>query len=156
MRVQIRQASPEDAALLTDLALRSKAYWGYGTELIELWRGELTITADLIGGQPTFVAHDGNRVLGFYSLGLASESAELDHLWVEPGALRKGVGSALLVHALAEARSTGAHEVRVVSDPNAEGFYVRFGAIRVGEFESVPPGRVLPILAFDLSQVESL
>jgi hypothetical protein len=41
--------------------------------------------------------------------------------------------------------------VRFVSDPNAAGFYVKMGARRVGEVESVAvKGRMLPAFEVDV------
>ena len=41
----------------------------------------------------------------------------------------------------------------IQSDPYAEGFYLAMGAVRVGELEStVTPGRMLPLLRFDLGK----
>jgi hypothetical protein len=39
----------------------------------------------------------------------------------------------------------------VPSDPNAQGFYVKMGAQRVGEVPSRPPGRTLPLLVLRLT-----
>ena len=37
-----------DADLLTQIALKSKAFWGYSDELIESWRDDLTISSKMI------------------------------------------------------------------------------------------------------------
>ena len=58
-----------------------------------------------------------------------------------------GVGAALMTHATAEAKRHGATTLRIESDPNAEAFYLRMGAKRVGEVPSgTEPGRLLPLL----------
>lgn len=147
----IRRAIPEDAATLSALAETSKASWGYPPEFIELWRPQLTVTSDLIGSGAVWVAERDREPLGFYALSLGGEDAELEHLWVAPRFMGRGIGCALLAHALAQARGSGASRVVVVSDPNAEAFYTRMGAIAIGTHPSAPAGRVLPVLAFDLS-----
>jgi predicted N-acetyltransferase YhbS len=58
----------------------------------------------------------------------------------------------LVETAIARARDVGACTMRVVSDPNAEAFYARLGAVRVGEVPSDVPARVLPLLRFDLAR----
>ncbi len=50
-----------------------------------------------IAAGATTVAADGERVLGFIVVG----GARVEHLYVEPGAQRAGVGSLLLCHAQA-------------------------------------------------------
>jgi hypothetical protein len=50
-------------------------------------------------------------------------------------------------HMLEEARRFGYPTVRIQSDPNAEGFYAKMGARRIGFVEStVSQGRVLPLM----------
>lgn len=41
----IRLARVTEAEILSDLALRSKAHWGYDAEFIEACRDELTVDA---------------------------------------------------------------------------------------------------------------
>ncbi|MBI4170393.1 MAG: GNAT family N-acetyltransferase [Candidatus Aenigmarchaeota archaeon] len=53
-------------------------------------------------------------------------------------------------HLLRTASKLNAKNVRVVSDPNAEGFYLKMGARKVGEKKSSIKGRMLPILQIDL------
>jgi hypothetical protein len=59
------------------------------------------------------------------------------------------VGRALFEHAVGTAASLGAEVVGIEADPNAEGFYRRMGAKRVGEivYELDGRERVLPLLA---------
>jgi hypothetical protein len=42
--IAIRRAQVDEAGLLSDLAFRSKAHWGYPPDWLELWRPELTVT----------------------------------------------------------------------------------------------------------------
>jgi hypothetical protein len=42
--------------------------------------------------------------------------------------------------------------MRVVADPNAEAFYARLGAVRVGAVPSDVADRSLPMLRFDLAR----
>ena len=62
-----------------------------------------------------------------------------------------GVGRALFDHALDRAAALGAETLGIEADPNAEGFYLRMGATRVGEIAYELDGRerVLPLLTVD-------
>ena len=147
--MKIRRALKSEAGLLSDLALRSKAYWGYPAEVLERWRTELTLSPRDISAHPTFVATIGEDVAGFYSLPSAAPWT-LNHFWVSPEYMHRGVGRSLLAHAVATARARGASKVAIDADPNAEGFYVRCGAFRTGEVSAPIPGqpaRVRPLLA---------
>jgi GNAT superfamily N-acetyltransferase len=73
--------------------------------------------------------------------------AELEHLFVDPAAMGHGVGAALLSEAFSLARREGAMAIRVLSDPQARGFYERHGFSWAHDAPSdAIPGRVLPVL----------
>jgi GNAT superfamily N-acetyltransferase len=148
--VDIARAAPGDATTLTAIARASKADWGYEPAMLRVWDPQLTVSADLIRLQPVWSAVIDGVIIGFYALGPGEEDWEIEHLWVHPEWMGRGVGQALFEHAAAEARSAGARVLRVVSDPHAEGFYRRMGARRVGEQDSVPEGRRLPVLLLNL------
>jgi predicted N-acetyltransferase YhbS len=69
-----------------------------------------------------------------------------------PEFLGTGIGRALFDHAVCRAAALGAGVVSVESDPNAEGFYRRMGARRVGEISYPIDGqkRTLPLLAVEV------
>jgi len=82
--MNIRPASETEAQLLSALAMRAKAYWGYSVEALEGWRAELAVSLQGIRTRPTFVAMVGIEVAGFYSLSPLGRCWELDSLWVLP------------------------------------------------------------------------
>lgn len=143
----IRRARPADVARLTAIAHAAKRHWGYPEAEIALWRRDLTVTPDLLSEDVYLCAEDGGMVVAFCAVSLDGETAELEHLWVDPPAMGRGHGAALFRRALAVAREHGAPSLRIASDPHAEAFYLRMGAVRVGELSSPPPGRVLPVLS---------
>jgi molybdenum cofactor cytidylyltransferase len=149
--MNIRPAVEMEAPVLSSLAMRAKAYWGYSAEALERWRPELAISPMDVREKPTFVAMVGAEIVGFYSLSPSHASWELDNLWVLPEFMQQGIGRALLSHALETATHAGASEVTVDADPNAESFYLECGAIRRGEVPAPiigDPKRVRPQLAF--------
>lgn len=85
-------------------------------------------------------------IIGFYALSRQGETFELEHLWVNPQHMGTGVGALLFEHAVRTIRSMGGSVLNIASDPHAEGFYLRMGAIRVGEVPSRPEWRTLPSL----------
>jgi predicted N-acetyltransferase YhbS len=149
MSVVLRPARPGESDALTQLALRSKRHWGYGDAFMEAARVDMQVSADLIARAVAIVAERGAELLGFYVLSVEPEGPTLRDLWVEPAAIGTGIGALLWKHMLAAARSEGFRTVRIVSDPNAAGFYRRMGARAAGEVAScVIPGRMLP--AFEI------
>lgn len=149
--MKIRKALTENAEALTALALEAKRYWGYPEHWINHWQSDLTINPEYVSNNEVFVAEDDGKIVGFYALTFAEGKAELDHLWVSPERIGSGVGKELFVHAMQKAAGEDAASVEIVSDPNAEGFYRKMGAYRVGETTSEIDGqpRVLPRLAVD-------
>jgi GNAT superfamily N-acetyltransferase len=145
----IRRALPSESALLSALALRSKAHWGYDAEFLEACREALRVTPDYVERAPVFVAEEGARVVGFYGLGEKDGDADLLFFFVEPDAIGRRHGKRLWRHAVTTARSLGYRRLRIESDPYAEGFYLAMGAVRVGEAPSdAVAGRLLPLLRF--------
>ena len=89
--------------------------------------------------------------MGFYALIVRNERAELEHMWVAPRFIGQGIGKDLFIHAMGEAAGQNVMAVEVSSDPNAEGFYRKMGAEKIGEVACEIDGeqRVLPRLSVD-------
>ncbi|GHD41024.1 N-acetyltransferase [Thalassobaculum fulvum] len=148
---RIRPARVEEADALTALARRSKAHWPYDEAMMAVFNRTIAITRDAIAAHVVLVHETGDAVDGVGVLIPGGDDAELDHLWVDPPAIGRGVGRRLF-EALAEAaRRRGARRIVLNADPHAEGFYLRLGAVRIGGHPVAEiPGRVLPRLAMTL------
>ncbi len=144
----IRPATPEEGAALTQIAHDAKRHWGYPENWIEHWQEDLTISSDFISNNQVYVAESEAEIIGFYSLVARDQRAELEHLWVAPEHIGTGVGKELFIHAMQTAAGDDVSEVEISADPNAESFYTRMGARRIGEDSSEIDGqkRVLPRL----------
>jgi len=148
--MEIVRAKPEDAAALTQIAHAAKRHWGYPERWIEAWRDILTMRPEFLAGNIGYCAIEDGRPVGFYVLTTESDGLHLDHLWIVPAAMRRGIGRALFEHATAQAKKSGFDSIQIEADPNAEGFYKRMGATRVGTGISELDGarRELPLLEF--------
>lgn len=145
--VHIRLARLDEAKILSDLAMRAKAHWGYDDAFMEMCRAELTVQPGEIAAGHVWVGEIGGRIAGMVSVHPDRPQAELHMIFVEPGWIGHGVGRHLWARAEALARAAGASKMGVDSDPQAEGFYKTMGAVRVGQSPSGSiPGRVLPRL----------
>lgn len=150
---RIRSAHEAEGAALSELALRSKAHWGYDEDFLDRCRPVLTVDGGYLRSRPVFVAEVDGDVAGFCSLAPRGEDVQLDLMYVEPAFIGRGVGRLLLRHALDAARRAGHARVLVESDPFAEPFYLRMGARRIGQVASeVGPARRLPLLALDMAE----
>lgn len=145
----IRPARREETGLLSDLAMRSKGHWGYDSDFLEACRAELTVDPGRLDTESVWVACQDDLVLGFSALRVDEREAELTDLFVDPDHMGSGVGRGLWDHTVEQARSGGALRLRIEADPNAEGWYLRRGVVRIGETPSGSiPGRNLPLLEF--------
>ena len=150
--VEIVRASPGDAETLTRIAFAAKSYWGYPERWIQRWQEALTITPGFISDNEVYAAVF-EEMGGFYALVERGRTVELEHLWVSPDHIGTGVGRVLFDHAVRRAAALGAATLSIEADPNAEGFYRRMGARRVGEnvYEIDGQKRELPLLILDVS-----
>ena len=137
----IRNASPEDAATLTTIALDAKRYWGYPEHWIKHWESDLTITSEFIRDNHVYVAEENGEIRGFYALCVTGDKAELEHMWVTPAAIGTGIGKDLFLDAMERAAKLNVDAVEISSDPNAAGFYKRMGATQIGEVDASVEGQ---------------
>jgi GNAT superfamily N-acetyltransferase len=130
----IRRATPQDAEAIARVHV---ATWQFAyadilapedlgapdaDERVALW------TRIIAGGDPVWVAVEGERIVGFVSI----EGNHLTELYVDPIAQGAGVGSALL----AQAEAAGARELDVLADNgHAQTFYAARGWRDAGEGE---------------------
>lgn len=153
--VRIRQARSEDAGALTEIAHAAKRSWGYPEAWMRSWSAALTLDADAIAAMRVRVAEDEGGILGFRALAGEGRSIDLEHLWVRPDAMGRGIGRALVEDARAEAAGRGAEVLVIESDPHAESFYRGLGAATVGAVPAPAPGapdRSLPVMHLPVDQ----
>ena len=149
--MQIRRATADDADALSDLAHRAKAHWGYPAHWMREWDAQLTIIPGYLELHDVWVSERDGTIVGMCALEDRGDRCNLEHVWVEPSLHGKGVGRALVMHVLSEARSRQVAAVELLSDPFATGFYERLGARRIGEVPAPMPGardRTLPKFEF--------
>ena|SRR5450432_1694718 len=151
--MRIVRATLDDADALTEIAHAAKRHWGYPERWIQSWQDILTMRPEFIAANVAYSAMENGRAVGFYLLTTESDGLHLDHLWITPQAMGRGIGRALFEHALEEMRKLGHRTLKIEADPNAEGFYTRMGARRVGvTVTSIEDQRrELPLLLYDLA-----
>jgi GNAT superfamily N-acetyltransferase len=151
MRPVIRAPNVEELPALSELCMRSKAVWGYDADFMAACLKELTfVPGDLVSSRIA-VAARGESVLGVAQVRMVGRDADLQKLFVEPSALRGGVGKALFDWAIDAAREMGASRMIIEADPDAAPFYRSLGARDFGLAPSGSiAGRMLPRLVFQL------
>jgi N-acetylglutamate synthase-like GNAT family acetyltransferase len=139
------------------MIFRARTYWDYPKAPTLDWPewGELSITAEEMEKNPTYVAEDAedNEVLGFYSIKTAEDGCcFIGNLWVTPEYVGSDILATLFFHACELAKTLGSEYLIMVSDPNAASFYEEMGAVRMDENPAMPSGGrdVLPVLRLRL------
>jgi GNAT superfamily N-acetyltransferase len=152
MQLIIRAPDIAELPALSELCMRSKAVWGYDADFMAACRGELSFHPGDLASSRIGVAAGNDRVLGVAQVKMKSRNeADLAKLFVEPAAMRGGVGRALFAWAIGAAREMGASLMAIEADPDAAPFYRRLGARDAGLVPSGSiAGRMLPNLVLDL------
>jgi GNAT superfamily N-acetyltransferase len=147
----IVSANPSDAKLLTEIALKSKAFWGYSHKQIEHWREDLTITLKMFEEWNIYKYLVHNEIVGFYILNRANiRTSFLEFLFVAPDFINQQIGTKLLNHAKVYCIEGGSAILNVLSDPNAESFYAKNGFKVIGRRDSSIPNRFLLEMEFEI------
>lgn len=137
--------------MLSDLCLRSKAYWGYDSAFMEACRDELTLTNEIFQNSIIVVAENDGAIYGVAQLDPMVPDGVLEKLFVAPEAIGQGVGRELFEWTVETAQGLGMTNFTIDGDPNAVAFYLKMGAFQIGSSPSGSiPGRMLPQFRYDI------
>lgn len=152
MKLDILRGMPEHASILTDIAIAAKRHWDYPEKWIQLWIPELTFSPEYIAENEFWLIEEDEVIVAYYSLKQDAEGLWLDNLWVLPEYMGLGIGLQLFGHALERSRARDEAVLKIEADPNAQSFYEKMGAQRVGQHQYVLDGelRTLPVMEINL------
>lgn len=140
----IRPAIPSEAAVLTGIAIKAKIHWGYSDEQMAHWTKEfLTVLPEYIATNHVCVASVDSHPVAFAAMKQEGKNMLLDHLWVLPEYMGKGIGRDLFLHVERLMDGMNCREFLITSDPHADGFYYKMGAEKIGDYHSGFQQRVL-------------
>ncbi|MEO1193003.1 MAG: GNAT family N-acetyltransferase [Pseudomonadota bacterium] len=144
----LRPARLGECAALTALSLAAKAVWGYSEAFLQTTRADMEVTPARLAEEAVLLIEAAGRPQALVAIGEEDdETAEITMAFTAPGAQGRGYGALLMQEALSICKAAGCQQVRVVSDPNAEGFYLRQGFTRIGLHQSeYLADRQLPLL----------
>lgn len=109
---------------------RREGFLGLSAEWREAWRDELRVEPSHIGVGWVGVGEVGGKIVGFYGLKNERAGWHLEHLWLQPEWIGRGLGRILFAEAVRTASALGAKELLIKAAPNAEAFYLKMGATR--------------------------
>jgi N-acetylglutamate synthase-like GNAT family acetyltransferase len=150
--MQIEKATSDDNEVLTEITKKSKTYWGYSYEQMELWSEVLTITKTYLETQQVYKLMVDNTIVGYYAFFYEDQhTIRLDNLFILPAHIGKGLGQMLMDHFLNKVKQAGITKVTLHSEPKAEEFYAKCGFITTGQKETSVKDRYLPIMELNIS-----
>jgi predicted N-acetyltransferase YhbS len=154
----IRAARVDDAAELTQIAMRATKRDGYDDGAISRFMPGLKVNLALIAAGLAFVAEDEQGIaLGHVALRPTGMGGLilLEGIFVDPVCSRSGVGTRLFATAVEQSRKMAGSVILVYSSPYAVGFYARLGAIQIGTTPFVfSPDVQLSMFAFTIPPLE--
>ncbi|WP_136626603.1 GNAT family N-acetyltransferase [Bradyrhizobium macuxiense] len=131
----VRPARVDEAAELTQIAVRATKHDGYDDEAIARFMPGLKINLALIAAGLVFVAEGENGVpYGHVSVrptGIGGLSL-LDGIFVDPAYSRRGLGTRLFATAIELSRKLAGNVILINSSPHSVEFYARMGANKIG------------------------
>lgn len=130
----IRPAQPADRPALVALMRRASLLWDDTRAVLLANLAIIDVPPEQIEAGQVFLAENAaGDLLGFaVLLPRPDGDAELDGMFTDPAFMRAGTGSALLAHAAARARASGATHLHVTANENARAFYTRNGFVQTG------------------------
>ncbi len=141
----LRPPNKTELSEVSELCLRSKAYWGYDEAFMISCRDELTLTEADLCNDKVAVAEDRIGLAGVVQVSNDQTGCYLEKLFVDTDRIGQGVGKILYEWSISAAREFGAKELIVEADPDAAPFYERMGCQRKGQANSGSiQGRILP------------
>lgn len=149
MPIVFKVSRPSESSRLKEIAIQSKSYWGYPTELLEKLNSAFPITEDYIERNIVRTLWEDSSPVGFFSI-VKGPPALLDHLWLLPSHIGKGHGKQALEEINALCREERISELTLLSDPNAAAFYLKHGSERIGDVYSELQKTMLPKLKLSI------
>jgi N-acetylglutamate synthase-like GNAT family acetyltransferase len=134
MNVDIRLARPDDRNDLIELQRRASLMWEDTRQLLLDQPELIDLDPEMIARNEVFVAEEDSKVLGFATI-VAHEGndAELEGIFVEPAAWRRGIGTLLLRQIEREAHAWQASRLHVIANRQIAEFYTANGFTIIGE-----------------------
>ncbi len=150
----IKKVRPDNTTILNNIMARSLAMWGYTPQQIEKAAEVLKITEEFLDKSVCYVAKIDDLIKGFFCIAPnRSEALSEAKFYIEPDSIRLGLGTKLWNKVIHELRTEEVRCFKFLIDPNAQGFYEKLGAIRIGEqLSDVTEGYMIPIMKYNITK----
>ncbi len=151
--VNLRSARADEYDILTDIATKSEAYWGYDSDYMNKFRSIYNVSEEFINNNPTIIIEKDDDIVGFYGVINDSSEVSLEYFFIEPKYIGNGYGKLLWNYLIRDCKNIGIKEFSIITSPQAKEFYIKMGAIPCGEVESIlKKGRIIPRLIYTVEK----
>ncbi|MBV9979557.1 GNAT family N-acetyltransferase [Bradyrhizobium sp.] len=151
---RVRPARVDEAAELTEIAVRATKHDGYDDDTIVRFMPGLKVNLALIAAGLVFVAEGEAGIRQGYVAARPTGIGGLillEGIFVDPAFWRGGVGSRLFAAVVELSRKMAGSVILINSNPSAVGFYARLGANKIGTTPFVfSPDVKLSMFAFEI------
>ncbi|KPU46132.1 acetyltransferase (GNAT) family protein [Oxobacter pfennigii] len=151
--LNIRSARESEYGILTDIAIKSEAYWGYDSDYMNKFKSVYNVGKEFIRNNITAIIEENDKIVGFYGILTEKNETSLEYFFIESEYIGKGYGKLLWNYMIRNCKEVGIKEFTIVTSPQAKCFYVNMGAIHCGEVESLlKKGRMIPRLIYSVEK----
>lgn len=153
MMLEFKLAHPGDGFFLNRIAQESKAIWGYSSEYLKNWEQGMKVDEQYIKNNIVYKIYFDQELIGFYALCYKNleNCFEVDHLWLIPAYVNKGIGRTVFIRILSHLKELGQTRALLKGDPHARGFYEKMLGKLVPDTQD--SGTDIPVYEFDVSAV---
>ncbi|MBI9050137.1 MAG: GNAT family N-acetyltransferase [Anaerolineaceae bacterium] len=127
------QAEIADIEILSDIAIRSKAWWGYDESLMEIFSASPILNSQDIKQKTVIKVCLDDEIIGWYLYTKKDQEVELLEFWMSPEYIGKGYGGKMFQHLGNQVKQEGIHSIVLEADPNAAPFYEHMGCKIIGQ-----------------------
>jgi transcriptional regulator len=132
--MKIVRAETKSIPNINQIIRSSKAIWNYPSEYLNAALPLLEIDENYLTENLAFeILENNDKTIGFFAIAEKEGDKYLDHLWIEPSRLRKGIGRMACDFIFQLAAKKGWSRIFVFPDPPAVGFYEKLGFENTGE-----------------------
>ena len=148
----MRKATYADIPFLNATMRLSKAHWAYDQAFMDAFMHKYSIDENYLDHHDVTLLCKEGDLIGYFSFTFHEDhTLELDHFFLHPSYIGKGLGKRLWKECCLVAIKLGATEFTLWSDPEAEPFYAKMGCEKIGVKQSpFMPDRYPPIMRYKL------
>ncbi len=144
-----RRAQPGELAAINALIAESEQFVT-GCDIDE-FLGRYAVNSEQLKSSQSYVLAASDQLAGFFMIVTAGGDAELEYFYVERSLIGQGFGRLMWRHVEEVCRDNAIPRLSIVCGQSVTPFYVRMGARRIGDKESlVYSGETVDVLRFDV------